>query len=331
MSIKKIQQTTGFSYSTISRVLNGKSREFRISETTRLAILEAAQALDYRPNMLARGLRLKRSFTIGLIVSDIQNPFFGGLASRIEKLLRERGYSTILCNANEIPDNEEFYLKVLYDRQVDGILLAPVHIQEWGAMAEIRRLRPIVLLDRVFPGSDIPWVTSANEPAAQQMTAEILEAGCRDVAFLGGMRDTYINTMRFSGFRKALAAKGLIPDERLVLFEGYSSEAGEKMMSAVIRRKPDIQAVVCVNNLVFLGAMRAAQKHEAETGRSILMAAFDIDRYCDFFRSPLICARQDQDKLAFNAVSLLVDGIHNVQTPNVHRIVPMTLRKHRMP
>ncbi len=198
-------------------------------------------------------------------------------------------------------------------------------------MEEIRRLRSIVLIDRVFLDTDIPWVTSANESAAQQVTVDILETGCREIGFLGGTRDTYINSMRFSGFQKALAAKGLLPDERLAFFEGYTSEAGEKMMAALIRRKPDIRAAVCVNTLVFLGAMKVVQKHEAETGRSIVMGAFDIDRYCDFFNSPIICARQDQDKLAINAVSLLIDGIHNAQTSNVHRIGPMTVRKHHMP
>ncbi len=330
MSIKKIQETTGFSYSTISRVLNGKSQEFRISDKTRLAILGAAESLSYRPNILARSLRLKTSLTIGLIVPDIQNPFFGGLAWRIEKLLRERGYSTILCNTNEVPANEELYLKVLFDRQVDGIIIAPVHTREWDSMEAIRRQRSIVLIDRVFFDTDIPWVTSANEAAAMQMASELIEAGYKEVAFLGGTRETYINSARYNGFRAGFAAKGLTPDDRLIFFEGYSPEAGEKMMAAALRRKPHIRAVFCVNNLVFLGAMKAVQRHELTSGRSILMAAFDIDRYCEIFKRPLVCARQDQDKLALNAVSLLIDGIQKVKTPDIHRIIPMTVRKHRV-
>ena len=330
MSIKRIQQMTGFSYSTISRVLNGKAQEFRISDKTRLAILEAAESLNYRPNILARSLRLRRTHTVGLIVPDIQNPFFGELASRIERLLREEGYSTFLCNTNEIPENEEFYLKVLVDRQVDGIIIAPIHTKEWDAMEEIRRERSIVLIDRVFYETDIPWVTSANERAAEDITNELFGIGYSRIAFLGGTVETYINTMRLSGYRKAFERRGVPVDDRLVLFEGYSSEAGERMMATLLEREPAIGAVFCVNNLVFIGAMKVVQKHETETGRSIMMAAFDIDRYCEIFKRPLICARQDQEKLASNAVALLIEGIRNSVRADRHLIVPVCIGKHRL-
>ena len=330
MSIKRIQQMTGFSYSTISRVLNGKAQEFRISEKTRRAILDAAESLNYRPNILARSLRLRRTHTVGLIVPDIKNPFFGELASRIETLLREEGYNTILCNTNEVPENEEFYLKVLVDRQVDGIIIAPIHTKEWDAMEEIRRERSIVLIDRIFYETDIPWVTSANEQAAERVTDELFAIGYNRIAFLGGTADTYINAMRLSGYRKALERRGLPVDERIVLFEGYSPEAGERMMETLLEREPEIGAVFCVNNLVFIGAMKVVQNHEIETGRSIMMAAFDINRYCDIFKRPLLCAGQDQEKLASNAVALLVEGIRNTVGPDRHRIVPVCTGKHRL-
>ena len=330
MSIKKIQQMTGFSYSTISRVLNGKAREFRISEKTHQAILKAAEALNYRPNILAQSLRLKRTYTIGLIVPDIQNPFFGELASRIEKLLRERGYSTILCNTNEIPENEEFYLKVLVDRKVDGIVIAPIHTKEWNALEEIRRERSIVLIDRIFYETDIPWVTSANEQAANEMAEELIKIGYRRIAYLGGTVETYINAMRFSGYRKALERNALPLDDRIVFFEGYSPEAGEKMTAALLEREPDTKAIFCVNNLVFIGAMKVVQEHEVETGRSIMMAAFDIHRYCEILKRPLLCAGQDQEKLAAYAVALLIAGIQNTVGPDRHLIVPISVNKYRI-
>jgi len=330
MSIKRIQQMTGFSYSTISRVLNGKAQEFRISEKTRQAILKAAEALNYRPNILARSLRLRRTHTVGLIVPDIQNPFFGELASRIEKLLREQGYSTILCNTNEIPENEEFYLKVLVDRQVDGIIIAPIHTKEWDAMEEIRRERSIVLIDRIFYETDIPWVTSANERAAEDLTNSLIGIGFSRIAYLGGTAETYINAMRFAGYRRALAGHGLPVDNKIVLFEGYSQEAGERMMESLLQREPDTQAVLCVNNLVFIGAMKVVQKHEIETEKPIMMAAFDIDRYCEIFKRPLLCAEQDQEKLAASAVALLMKGVQNTIGPDRHLVVPMSIGRHRI-
>jgi LacI family transcriptional regulator len=331
MSIKRIQQMTGYSYSTISRVLNGKSLEFRISDKTRQVILKAAESLNYRPNIVARSLRLRRTYTIGLIVPDIKNPFFGELASRIESLLREQGYSTILCNTNEALENEEFYLKVLYDRQVDGIIIAPIHTKEWDAMEDFRRELSIVLIDRIFYETNIPWVTSANEQAADELTTELIRIGFPRIAYLGGTAETYINVMRFSGYRNALERRGLTVDDRIALFEGYSPEAGENMMATLLQREPEIRAVFCVNNLVFIGAMKIVQKHEIETGRSIMMAAFDIDRYCDIFKRPLLCAGQDQEKLAANTVALLMDGIRNTVGPDRHLVVPVCVGKYRVP
>lgn len=331
MSIKRIQQMTGYSYSTISRVLNGKATEFRISDKTCQVILKAAESLNYRPNIVARSLRLRRTYTIGLIVPDIKNPFFGELASRIESLLREQGYSTILCNTNEAPENEEFYLQVLNDRQVDGIIIAPIHTTEWDAMEDFRRELSIVLIDRIFYETDIPWVTSANEQAADELASELVRIGFPRIAYLGGVAGTYINTVRFSGYRNALERSGLTVDDRITLFEGYSPEAGENMMATLLQREPEIRAVFCVNNLVFIGAMRIVQKHETETGRSIMMAAFDIDRYCDIFKRPLLCAGQDKERLAANAVALLMDGIRNTVGPDRHLVLPVCVGKYRIP
>lgn len=330
MSIKRIQQMTGFSYSTISRVINGKAKEFRISDSTREAIMEAAKEIKYRPNILAQSLRMKRTHTIGLIVPDIQNPFFGGLAWRIERRLREFGYSTILCNTNEIQENEEFYLKVMVDRQVDGIIIAPVHTREWPEMEDIRRKRSIVLIDRIFYDSDIPWVTSSNEEAAAEVTSAILRRGHARVAFLGGVPGTYVTTVRFKGYRNALEGHGIPYDDNVVFSEGYSPAAGEKMMGDLIARAPDIGAVFCVNNLVFLGAMKVIQQHEVLTGRSILMAAFDISPYCSIFKRPLICAGQDQQKLADGAVSLLLKGIQKHPIAHNHLTIPTAVSEHRL-
>lgn len=331
MSIKKIQELTGFSYSTISRVLNGKAKEFRISETTCQAILDAAEKLGYRPNILARSLRLKKSMTIGLIVPDIRNPFFGELAWRIERLLRGHGYSTILCNSDEIPANEEFYLKVLVDRQVDGIIIAPIHTEEWKDLEAIRKETSVVLMDRIFYQTDLPWVTSDNAKAAEDLTECLIRLGYRRMAYLGGTPDTYINTTRFEGFRRAAEKHGLEIDEDIVLFQGYSPEAGEMMMEKILTKAPDIKAVFCVNNLVFLGAMRVVQKEEMRNKSSILMAAFDIRPYCGIFKRPLLCANQDLHGLANSVVSLLVDTIRNHPRKENQLVLPVVVDKHRIP
>ena len=330
MSIKKIQEIAGFSYSTISRVLNGKAKEYRISDETCRTILNAAEKLEYRPNILARSLRLRKTNTIGLIVPDIQNPFFGELSWRIERLLREHGYSTILCNTNEIPENEEFYLKVLVDRQVDGIIISPIHTEEWEDLESIRKHTSIILIDRIFYKTDLPWVTSDNAVAAESVTDELINQGHKKIAYLGGTPDTYINAVRYQGYLNALKKNSIRLVKKIVLFQGYSPEAGEEMMRLLLERAPDIRAVICVNNLVFLGAMKVVQQHESETDRCIMMCAFDIGRYCSIFKRPLVCANQDLQKLANEAVSLLIERIEKKERRDKHLILPIQVESHRI-
>jgi LacI family transcriptional regulator len=330
MSIKKIQEITGFSYSTISRVLNGKAKEFRISNETCQSIMDAAEKLDYRPNILARSLRLRKTMTIGLIVPDIQNPFFGELSWRIEKMLREHGYSTFLCNANEIPENEEFYLKVLVDRQVDGIIISPIHTEEWEDLESIQKETSIILIDRIFYKTELPWVTSNNTVAAEGVIDELIKRGFKKIAYLGGTPDTYINAVRFQGYLNALKKNSIRLVKKIVLFQGYSTEAGEEMMHLLLERAPDIEAVFCVNNLVFLGAMKVVQQRELKTDKYIMMSAFDIDRYCNIFKRPLISANQDLQKLANEAVSLLIDKINKKLRIDTQLILPVQVNSHRI-
>jgi LacI family transcriptional regulator len=330
MSIKNLQKITGYSYSTISRVLNGKAKEFRISDETCRKILEAAKKINYRPNILARSLRLKRTMSIGLIVSDIQNPFFGELSSKIEVRMRERGYSMILCNTNEIPENEEFYLQVLLDRKVDGIIIAPTQKEEWNHLEEIRKDRAVVLIDRIFKNSELPWVTSENRSAAEKVAARLINLGFRNIAYLGGIPGTYINRVRYEGFKAAFQKHGVGIQEDKVFFQGYSSQAGEEMMARLLKDCPDVEAVVCVNNLVFFGAIKVVQKFEVREDRSIMMAAFDIGQYCNLFKRPLICANQDLDVLAETSVSLLLDQIDGVPLQNHQIMIPTDVSDFRI-
>lgn len=328
MSLKQIKELTGFSYSTISRVLTGKAEQFRISKQTCRKILKAAEKVNYRPNLLARSLRLKKTMTVGLMVSDIQNPFFGELGSKIEGLLRDLGYSTILCNTNELPENEELYLKVLEDRQVDGIILVPVHTTEWVYMKTMIKKPPIVLLDRVLTGTKLPWVTSENTIAAERLTEELINFGYKRIAFLGGKPNTYISQVRYQGYKNALKKKGIKIDKDIVIFQGYSLQAGEQMMQNVLKIKKDIDAVFCVNNLVFFGAVRVVREFERLSSRSIMMAGFDISHYSYLFDRPLLSADQDIDALANSTVQILISLINKESPPQKHVILPVAINKY---
>jgi LacI family transcriptional regulator len=209
------------------------------------------------------------------------------------------------------------------------MIIAPIHTREWRELHNISRGREIVLIDRIFYDTDIPWVTSDNLKAAETLTNKLFEKGFKRIAYLGGTSGTYINGMRFQGYRNALEAHQLSPPEDILQFGGYSVEAGEKMMQSLLKADPDIRAVVCVNNLVFLGAMKVVQGYELTTNSPIVMAAFDIHPLCGIFKRPLVCASQNLQKMAQSAVSLMIARIQGKSPKKTHLTIPIRVEEHR--
>ena len=321
---------TGFSHSTISRVLNGKAKEFRISDGACKTIWKAAEEINYRPSMLARALRLKKTMSIGLIVPDIKNPFFGELAWRIEIRLRAEGYSTIICNTDSVPANEKSYLRTLSDREVDGVLLVPIHSREWGELEEISQRKSVVLIVRSLNNTSLPCVISNNLQAAQDLTSEVINLGYSRIGFLGGTPGSFINKSRLQGYQNALKASRLPYEEKRVLCESFSIDAGERMMNALLQSSPDIDAVFCVNNLVFLGAMKAMNQSASGVRERIMMAAFDIARHSGLFYRPMISATQNLAALTEKGVSLLLDAIGRHPVAHCPVSLPVQIEKYHI-
>ena len=151
ITLKSIADRLKVSVTTVSRVLNGKSDRYRISKETQELILSAAKELKYSPNQLARGLRLKRTHTIGYIIPDISNPFFSSIAKSVEKSARKSGYSILLCDSEEDTKMEEILLQLMLDRKVDGLIISPVGLEVDHLKRIAQKNIPIVLLDRYFP------------------------------------------------------------------------------------------------------------------------------------------------------------------------------------
>ena len=175
--MKDLASELGLSVSVVSRVLNGKANEYRISEKTQVLVQETATKLGFSVNQLARGLRLQKTSTIGLIIPDISNSFFSAIAQSVENAARRRGYSTILCDTENDALVEKQALTLLHDRSVDGFLVAPVGKESDHIQALYKKGVPIVLLDRFFEEVEIPYVTSNNYQGAYDGTAHLIREG----------------------------------------------------------------------------------------------------------------------------------------------------------
>ena len=192
-TLKSLSQKLGFSVTTISRVLNGKAEKYRISKKTADKIKQAAEDLNFTPNSLARGLRLKNTHTLGLVIPDISNPFFASIARSVEREARKCGYSVILCDTEENTNLEVDSVQLLRGRNVEGLIVAPVGQISEHLESVYKSGLPIVTIDRYFPEKDLPFVTSDNYKGAYEAVLYLIENGHRKIACIRGLEKTSPN------------------------------------------------------------------------------------------------------------------------------------------
>lgn len=310
-TLKNIANQAGVSIPTVSRVLNGKSKHYRISEETQSLILKVAKELNYSPNQLARGLRLKRTNTLGYITPDISNPFFSNIARVVEKYARRLGYSIILCDSEENTDIEEDSIQLLMNRKIDGLIISPVgqtieHLKE-----AFNKNIPIVLIDRYFPDLDFPYVASDNYKGAFDATTYLLESGHSRIAYIQGLKNTSPNNERVNGFKNAHKPFRIIPDESLIVGNNFGEENGYMEMKLLLKRNHKPSAVFAGSNLISLGALRALAEENLKVPDDISMISFDDQPYSKFLATPMTTVAQSGSQIGQLATKILIDIIES--------------------
>src|SRR5262245_8724290 len=181
-SIKEVAEAAGVSTATVSRVLTNQPH---VKPALRERVLAAVAKLDYRPNLVARSLRSQHSSTIGLIVSDIRNPFFTAISRAVEDTAYAQGYSVVVCNTDENPEKESLYLRVMRDEHVAGVIFSPTR-QALTNFAALNIDFPTVLVDRTLKHGAVDAVLLDNVTAAHELTIHLIERGYRRI---GGLFD----------------------------------------------------------------------------------------------------------------------------------------------
>ncbi|WP_461486392.1 LacI family DNA-binding transcriptional regulator, partial [Pedobacter sp.] len=185
-TIKTIAETIGLSLTTVSRVLNGVAKKYRISEATEARVLEEADRLGYIPNQAARNLRLKKSFAIGLVIPNLGNPFFANIVSVVNQVLHERGYSVILTDCNEDEKLEVEAVNALSARNMDGMIVIPSAKGKKHLNVLKQKGVPVVFIDRYFEDLEIPYVATNHYDGALKITEYLIGNGHERIACLQG-------------------------------------------------------------------------------------------------------------------------------------------------
>ncbi len=306
-TLNDVAARAGVSVSTVSRVLNRKATKHRISKGTESLILQAASDLGYKANHLARGLRLKKTNTIGLLAPDISNPFFAHVIKRVQHTAHGLGYSLVVCNSDENLELEVEQVNLLYRKRVDGLIAMPVgqrydHFEEWQ-----ERDVPLVLLDRCFDALDVDSVVVDNYRGAYDAMEHLIAYGHRRIALVQGLPGTYTSNARLKGYQDALAAHGLAADPRLVVGGDFRQERGyiETRLLLHLDRPPT--AIFATGDLITLGALQAIYEEGLSIPEDVSLLSFDDFDFAPFLRCPLTAVHQPKETMGEMAVKLLVE------------------------
>jgi LacI family transcriptional regulator len=312
-----VARHAGVSKSTVSHVIN----ETRfVEEETRQRVLSAVEALGYRPSAVARSLTTNRTQTVGVIVSDSSNYFFGELLQGVEDVLRTQGYALLVCNTAEILEREAHYLDTLLRQRVDGIIAAATS-QRWDILTEFEAEHmPVVFVDREFDGLRGPFVGADNRGGARAGTAHMVEQGHQRIGMLAGFQRLSSLRQRAEGFREELLARGIPLREEWVVTSLLSIEGGREAMHRLLGRNERPTAVLMGNNLLSLGALMAISELGIRCPDELALVGFDDHPWATVSSPPLTVVRQPAERIGRTAAEMLLDLIAG-QTPDEDRIV----------
>jgi LacI family transcriptional regulator len=321
-TIKDVADRAGVSKTTVSHVINDSRF---VEEDTRQRVLRAIRELHYRPNAVARSLTTKRTNTVGVVISDSSNPFFGELIVSIEEILRPQNYALIICNTNETLEYEAHYLNLLLKQRVDGIISAATS-QPWVelAKAEIQQT-PIVFVDRAFDNLDGYYVGVDNQDGAYRGTQHMIECGYQKIGILSGLDRLSTMRERLDGFCQALMDAGIPINQEWIVPSQLSVEGGRQAMRKLfsLPEKPD--ALFINNNLLALGALVEMEGLDLDCSRDLSMVAFDDHPWAAVSCPPLTVVRQPTRKIGSISAEMILALINDQPVQDRHVILPCEL------
>lgn len=315
-NIKQLADLLGLSVTTVSRVLNGKDKDYRISEKTRDRVLLAATNYNFVPNKLARSLKLDKTETIGLIIPDISNPFFADIAKSIEKTARKKGYSIILCDSSDTIEIEQQILLLLQAQKVDGIIVAPVGTHSSHLIKVYQDKMPVVVIDRCFPDSNLPFVTSDNFNGAYDAVNYLITRGHNRIACIQGIHASQPNIERVEGYLKALKDNHMSFDNKLLVGDSFSKENGYFCAKKIFSLQQPPDAVFALSNLISLGVLEAATEVKKKIPTDFSLISFDEQPYSAHLATPMTTIDQQKNEIGYHAVEYLIACIEKQPVAN---------------
>ncbi len=317
-TIRDVARRAGVSTMTVSRVINGSGYA---SPGARSRVEEAVAQLGYVPNAVARHLRSRRTKTLALVVSDITNPFFTTIARGVEDAAARSGYAVMFANTDESESEEMQYLRMLAQRQIDGVLLVPA-----GSSPEPYRLLqaqgiPVVVLDRRVSVRKLDEVRCDSESGAYELVRHLIALGHHRIGIVTGRRNISTSVDRVAGYERALTEAGIDVDPRLIRYDSFSLAAGYERVRELLAISPLVTAIFAANNFIAFGALRALREGHIAVPREISLVTFD-DLPQDWHDDPFLTVlAQPAYEVGRQAAELLLQRLDGAGTTRRRVIV----------
>ncbi|MBP8257923.1 MAG: LacI family DNA-binding transcriptional regulator [Opitutaceae bacterium] len=324
-SLQEVARRAKVSIATVSRVLN---KSDKVVAGTRAAVERALRELDYRPSRVARRLRKKdgRAHLVGLIIPDIQNPFYAELARGMEDAAYASEYALLLCNSDENVDKERFYLGVMQAESVDGIVLPPLSETDLAVEEVLGTGMPVVCVDRSLSRARTDLVEVDNYRGAYEAVTHLLDKGHRRIGLIEGRSQVSTNRERRRGYSDALAAAGIGSREDLIRAGDFRQESGRLLAGELLDMKRPPTALFILNNLMTVGALAAIHQRQLRVPQDIAVVGFDDLPWAESLDPPLTVVRQPAYDVGRQAMELLLRRIMEAGRPPVTvRLLPQLI------
>ncbi len=321
-TIRDVAALAGVGLKTVSRVING---EPGVSPELTARVRDAAERLDFRPNLGARSLRRAggKTATIGLLLEDVSNPFSAAIHRSIENVARARGVAVFTASVDEDPERERALVQAFVARRVDGLVMVPAGADQSYLLSEVRAGLSLVFLDRPPGYLDADVVLAANQSGAEDAVRHLVERGHRRIAYLGDLLSISTARERHAGYEAGLREAGIAIDPALVRHDLHSTDLAEAAAADLFRGADPPTAVFASQNLVTIGAVRALRSAGRE--HDIALVGFDEVPLADLLEPGLTVVAQDVIAIGRGAVEQLFRRLDGDRSPTVRQVVPTRL------
>lgn len=317
-----VAKKAGVSVATVSRVLNDSPH---VRPSVKRKVLRAVKALNYQPNRTAQRLRAKRSQVIGLIISDIQNPFFTAAVRGIEDVAYHNGYSLVLCNSDEDPEKEKLYVDVMRAEAVAGVIIASASEAEPQIGDLLDACIPVVALDRRIKDRRVDSVLTTNVQGAYAAVAHLIGLGHRCIGFIGLPLTRTTGRERFEGYQRALRENNLPVVRARIRIADAKQQGGYAATLDLLTTQPRLTALFAANNLTTLGALAAIRERGLRIPDDISIVGFDDMPWATLLQPPLTAIAQPTYELGQQAAELLLARLKDPGKPVSHVQLNTTL------